>query len=184
MGYLDSNYSANTHGTKGAYKAPEHTKAQEEKVAEKQVGAAQNNSAEVSPEAALGYLGAMGMQNQALIKIAPKQVKLSELNGAEFILYKKVNDKEVVMEFVEVKDEDGNISSYRVATANDTEKTTTIKVGSTTISGLDEDTYYLRETKAPEGYNKLTSDITVAIDANISASDGSRSHAGRADREP
>ena len=84
MGYLDSNYSANTHGTKGAYKAPEHTKAQEEKVAEKQVGAAQNNSAEVSPEAALGYLGAMGMQNQALIKIAPKQVKLSELNGAEF----------------------------------------------------------------------------------------------------
>ena len=40
---------------------------------------------------------------------------------------------------------------------------TTDAKGSITISGLDADTYYLRETKAPDGYNKLAEDVTVTI---------------------
>lgn len=40
---------------------------------------------------------------------------------------------------------------------------TTDKDGKINIEGLDADTYYLRETKAPDGYNKLVDDVTVTI---------------------
>ncbi len=43
------------------------------------------------------------------------------------------------------------------------ETTTDILVGSATIFGLDAGTYTLTETEAPDGYNKLTSAITVTI---------------------
>lgn len=40
---------------------------------------------------------------------------------------------------------------------------TTDKDGKINIAGLDADTYYLRETEAPAGYNKLTEDVEVKI---------------------
>ena len=40
---------------------------------------------------------------------------------------------------------------------------TTNDNGKVEIDGLDADTYYLREIKAPDGYNKLASDVTVKI---------------------
>ena len=48
---------------------------------------------------------------------------------------------------------------------NDNNITTTIKVngGVVTISGLKDGTYFLEETKAPDGYNKLSSEISVVI---------------------
>ena len=88
------------------------------------------------------------------------------LAKAEFELYKangevagaKVNIKKV---------EEGK---YRVATpeeiATEGFKSDVIVSGTNgkvLVKGLDAGTYYLRETKAPEGYNKLLSDIKVEI---------------------
>lgn len=56
---------------------------------------------------------------------------------------------------------------YRVAKTNETDAVTTVTTtasGKFTIKGLDADTYYLTETKQPDGYNKLSAPITVVID--------------------
>ena len=91
------------------------------------------------------------------------------LANAEFELY-KAND-EVVGGKVNIKKvEDGE---YRVATSEEATaggfKSDVIVSGNNgkvLVKGLDAGTYYLRETKAPEGYNKLLSDIKVEIKAN------------------
>ncbi|MCD7919407.1 MAG: hypothetical protein LUG45_04940, partial [Clostridiales bacterium] len=60
---------------------------------------------------------------------------------------------------------------YRVATADEIASeevttTTTIEAGSVNISGLDAGTYTLTETEAPEGYNQLTSSVTITINTD------------------
>ncbi|MBP3522484.1 MAG: SpaH/EbpB family LPXTG-anchored major pilin [Clostridia bacterium] len=58
---------------------------------------------------------------------------------------------------------------YRVAKTGETgtvTEITTDKTGKFTIEGLDADTYYLTETKAPDGYNKLAGPVTIVIGAN------------------
>ena len=42
------------------------------------------------------------------------------------------------------------------------------ETGLLTITGLDADTYYLRETDAPDGYNKLDKDVEFTITATTS----------------
>lgn len=74
----------------------------------------------------------------------------NEIEGAEFKLYAKDNNKEILV----VLENEAN-SIYRVAVGN--EAGVTIKVGHATIKGLDAGTYYLEEVVSPEGYNKLTS---------------------------
>ncbi|CZT55500.1 SpaH/EbpB family LPXTG-anchored major pilin [Solibaculum mannosilyticum] len=87
------------------------------------------------------------------------------LTGATFKLYdSKTEGTEILL----VKDADG---SYRVA-VTDEEKAHPVEIeaGHVTIKGLDSDTYYLEETKAPNGYNKLAERIEVKIeDKNNSA---------------
>ena len=58
---------------------------------------------------------------------------------------------------------------YRVATTGETDTVTEITTDATgkfTIEGLDADTYYLTETAAPAGYNKLAGPVTIVIGEN------------------
>ena len=63
----------------------------------------------------------------------------------------------------------GGNNVYRVAKTGETGTVTEITTDATgkfTIKGLDADTYYLTETKQPDGYNKLAAPIKVMIDQN------------------
>jgi LPXTG-motif cell wall-anchored protein len=90
------------------------------------------------------------------------------LTGAEFKLYQ---DQACTSEIKLVKVKEGE---YRVATADEIAATgftaATIEAGTPKINGLGNGTYYLLETKAPDGYNKLGSATEVNInDANNEA---------------
>lgn len=85
------------------------------------------------------------------------------LAGAKFTLSKKADGTDPIA----LVNEGNNV--YRVATTDDTNTVTEITTDSTgkfTIKGLDSDTYYLTETAAPAGYNKLADPITIVIGEN------------------
>lgn len=86
----------------------------------------------------------------------------NQLTGATFKLYDaETGGNEIKV----VKVEDG---VYRVA--EDGEDGVEIEAGSVTVKGLAADaTYYLEETKAPEGYNILTKRQAVTIKVDNSA---------------
>ena len=87
------------------------------------------------------------------------------LDGAEFKLYDaKTGGNEIAL----VKVSDG---VYRFAKDGETGVEATTKNGQLEIKGFDANTtYWLEETKAPEGYNKLAGRVEIAVkDANIDA---------------
>ena len=99
----------------------------------------------------------------------------NELSGAKFKLY-RTKDSETAIKFV-VATEEGT-TYYRVATKEEIETVTIveeIEVGTIYIKGLDEGTYYLEETVAPEGYNKLTERIAVSLE-DVEESENSLTH--------
>ena len=87
------------------------------------------------------------------------------LADAQFVLLNKTKDKVATIVDgkvtgwvnVPVADQDGTIT-WPANTV-----LTTGANGKIEIDGLDADTYYLREVKAPDGYNKLASDVEVVI---------------------
>ena len=93
------------------------------------------------------------------------------LPGAEFELYKKVTVenkqvKQVIkVGFVETKD---GVNIYRVL---DDQNATGVAIaaGVARIEGLDAGTYYLSETKIPDGYNKLAKDPEITLTGNNTA---------------
>lgn len=81
------------------------------------------------------------------------------LNGAKFKLYTQQTDGEA-LKFT--KKDDQNYILTKEATGQD--EIETIQEGTFTLKGLKPGvTYYLEETEAPKGYNKLTSRIKVEL---------------------
>lgn len=101
------------------------------------------------------------------------------LAKAEFELYKGNTEGTAADEQAKVNIVDEGEGVYRQATADEAKATgfTSAKIvsdadGKVLVKGLDAGTYYLRETKAPEGYNKLLGDIKVEIKANYDPKTG------------
>lgn len=90
------------------------------------------------------------------------------LAGAIFTLSKNSNGENPI-ELVKITETE---DIYRVAKATEAAgitkitKVTTPENGSFTIIGLDADTYYLTETKQPDGYNKLSNPVKIVIAAD------------------
>ena len=83
------------------------------------------------------------------------------LAGAEFILYKGSEGSKVYAKVTE-----GKLTGW---TTTKTDATTLVSGdnGMIAVEGLDADTYYLEETKAPGGYNKLAGPVKVEISHTV-----------------
>ena len=98
-----------------------------------------------------------------VFKYAKKDKEEIPLAGAQFVLYKTVNDEKFYAQAA-----NGKITGW----TDDKEKATVFETpdnGKFVIAGLDADTYYLEETKAPDGYNRLKEPVNVVITANIAS---------------
>ena len=91
------------------------------------------------------------------------------LAGAKFSLYTDQNCTNAV-KFHEVKT-DGQITVYRVDASGSVMEITTDNTGKFRIEGLDAGTYYLKETAAPAGYNKLNTVVKVVISSTGNTTD-------------
>lgn len=90
------------------------------------------------------------------------------LAGATFTLSKNTDGAQPIS-LVKTSEDSAREETYRVATTDETNtmtEVTTTDSGKFTIEGLSAGTYYLTETKQPDGYNKLSAPITVVIDEN------------------
>lgn len=97
------------------------------------------------------------------------------LANAEFQLYKDIVDKNgtttMYAIFSDATNSEDGTSVYNLTgwTADATRATTVVTPASGNIKfvGLDAGTYYLKETKAPTGYNTLPAPITVEISSTL-----------------
>ncbi len=85
----------------------------------------------------------------------------TKLAGAEFVLYKEVEGVKSYYKY----DAENDVVSW-VADIADATVVVTDENGAATIIGLEDGEYKLQETKAPEGYNLLKSDVTITIDGS------------------
>ena len=92
------------------------------------------------------------------------------LKDAEFILYRETSEGK---EYAVVAN--GKLTGW-TKNEGDATKLVTPANGKFSIAGLDAGTYYLKETKAPAGYNLLKDPIKVVITASIDET----THAGTA----
>ena len=102
------------------------------------------------------------------------------LEGAKFVLARDEKGENLIS----LIDKGGN--SYRVAKEGEEgaiTEITTDDTGKFTIKGLDSDTYYLVETKAPAGYNTLKAPIEVKIgeDGTVTYTYGEATSTGTVD---
>ena len=100
------------------------------------------------------------------------------LNGAKFVLYRKDGTEKKYAKLTGDK-----IASW-VTNQSDATTLETTGTGDISIEGLNVGTYYLEETEAPAGYNKLTGPIEVEITATTSATSGSETVRYKNSSEP
>ena len=93
------------------------------------------------------------------------------LAGAEFILYK--GSEEENRDYAQVTD--GKLTGW-TQTKTEATKLVSGDDGMIAVEGLDADTYYLEETKAPRGYNKLAGPVKVEISHTVSDDGASMTH--------
>ena len=84
------------------------------------------------------------------------------LAGAEFILYKGTEENR---EYAQV--DNGKLTGW-TKKKEEAAKLVSGDDGMIAVEGLDADTYYLEETKAPDGYNKLAGSVKVEISHTVS----------------
>lgn len=89
------------------------------------------------------------------------------LSGAKFVLYRKNPTSQDQEEYATIND-NNEITGW-VTGKNNATTLETSGEGDILIKGLNEGTYYLEETEAPAGYNKLTEPIEVEITATASS---------------
>lgn len=94
----------------------------------------------------------------------------TKLAGAEFVLYKVVDG---VNQYA-VLDANGKVTDWDAATLDENDKevyptnsklTSAPETGLFQVTGLDDGIYYLKETKAPTGFNLLKDDVKVVVSA-------------------
>ena len=98
-----------------------------------------------------------------VFKYALRDSAETALSGAKFTLSKNADGSNPIA----LVSKGNNV--YRVAKTGETDTVTEITTDATgkfTIKGLDADTYYLTETAAPAGYNKLAGPVTIVIGEN------------------
>ena len=93
------------------------------------------------------------------------------LPGAEFILYK--GSEETNREYAQVTN--GKLTGW-TKTKTDATKLISGADGMIAVEGLDADTYYLEETQAPRGYNKLAGPVKVEISHAVSDDGAQMTH--------
>lgn len=96
--------------------------------------------------------------NTFKFQLVKTKVNNTVLDGAQFKLYDAATGGNVISFIKE------SATEYRVAVAGESGTVDTIDAGNVVIKGLDTAKYYLEETKAPNGYNKLSSRVEVNID--------------------
>lgn len=108
-----------------------------------------------------------------ILKFAKTESGETGLAGAEFTLSKNEDGTDPIS-FVDLTN--GN---YRVATKEDATTTTTVVspagtdvLGKINLDGLGAGTYYLTETKAPDGYNLLKAPVKIVITETTDATTG------------
>ena len=107
-----------------------------------------------------------------ILKFAKTNSGETGLDGAEFTLSKNEDGTDPIS-FVDLTN--GN---YRVATEEDENTTTTVvspagtDIGKINLDGLGAGTYYLTETKAPDGYNLLKAPVKIVITETTDATTG------------
>ena len=91
--------------------------------------------------------------------------KTKKLANAEFVLYKEVTEENATVKYYYQWDGTAKAVKWVKEQAQATPKTTTVE-GKASFQGIAAGDYFLEETKAPDGYNKLKEPVPVKITAN------------------